>query len=67
MQRVGFIVFPGFEVLSLSTTTAFEVANLVAGKELYQLHIISETGGPVQTSIGAAVETEPFSDRSTTP
>jgi transcriptional regulator GlxA family with amidase domain len=62
MQRVGFIVYPGFEVLSLSTTTAFEVANLVAGKELYQLHIISQTGGPVQTSIGAAVETEPFSD-----
>jgi transcriptional regulator GlxA family with amidase domain len=62
MQSVGFIVFPGFEILSLATTTPFEVANIVAGKELYGIHIISEAGGPVQTSIGAAVESEPFGD-----
>jgi len=62
MQRIGFIVFPGFEVLSLSTATVFEVSNIVAKEELYQLHVISETGGAVRTSIGAAVETEPFGD-----
>jgi hypothetical protein len=48
-------------VLSLSTTTVFEVAN-IAKEELYQLHVISEHGGAVPTSIEAAVETEPFDD-----
>lgn len=62
MQRIGFIVFTNFEVLSLDTATVFEVANIVAKEELYQLHVISETGGGVRTSIGAVVETEPFGE-----
>ena len=38
MQRIGFIVFPDFEVLSLDTATVFEVANMVAQEQLYDLH-----------------------------
>jgi transcriptional regulator GlxA family with amidase domain len=60
MQRIGFVVFPDFEVLSLDTATVFEVANVVAKEQLYELHVLSETGGAVRTSIGAAVDTEAF-------
>ena len=45
MQRIGFIVFPDFEVLSLDTATVFEVANMVAQEQLYDLHVLSEAGG----------------------
>jgi transcriptional regulator GlxA family with amidase domain len=62
MQRIGFIVFPDFEVLSLDTATVFEVANVVAKQQLYELHVLSETGGAVRTSIGAAVDTEAFDE-----
>jgi transcriptional regulator GlxA family with amidase domain len=62
MQRIGFIVFPDFEVLSLDTATVFEVANIVAKEQLYELHVLSETGGAVRTSIGAAVDTEAFDE-----
>jgi transcriptional regulator GlxA family with amidase domain len=56
MQRIGFVVFPDFEVLSLDTATVFEVANVVARKELYELHVLSDSGGPVRTSIGVAAQ-----------
>jgi transcriptional regulator GlxA family with amidase domain len=62
MQRIGFIVFPKFEVLSLDTATVFEVANIVSGRALYELHVISETGGAVPTSIGMTVGTEAFGE-----
>jgi transcriptional regulator GlxA family with amidase domain len=62
MQRIGFIVFPDFEVLSLDTATVFEVANMVAQEQLYDLHVLSEAGGAVRTSIGMAVNTEAFDE-----
>ena len=49
MQRIGFIVFPDFEVLSLDTATVFEVANMVAQEQLYDPHVLSEAGGAVRT------------------
>src|SRR6266436_3676881 len=60
MQRIGFIVFPDFEVLSLDTATVFEVANLIAPEQLYELHVLSDTGGAVSTSIGMSVDTKAF-------
>jgi transcriptional regulator GlxA family with amidase domain len=62
MQRIGFIVFPDFEVLSLDTATVFEVANIVLKEQVYELHVISETGGAVRTSIGMTVDTEAFDE-----
>jgi transcriptional regulator GlxA family with amidase domain len=63
MQRIGFIVFLDFvEVLTLVTATVFEVANLVVEKQVYKLHVISETGGAVRTSIGMTVHTEAFGE-----
>jgi transcriptional regulator GlxA family with amidase domain len=62
MQRIGFIAFPDFQVLSLSTLSVFECANMLARQPLYELHILSETGGLIRTSSGLALETEGFDD-----
>jgi transcriptional regulator GlxA family with amidase domain len=62
MQRIGFIVFPGFQVMSFAAVSVFEFANITIGEPLYEVHILSEAGGPVRSSVGMTVETEPFSD-----
>ncbi len=62
MQRIGFIVFPGFQVMSFAAVSVFEFANLTAGEPLYDVHILSEAGGPVRSSVGMTVETAPFGD-----
>ena len=38
MQRIGFIAYPDFQVLSLCTVSAFECANILSAKPLYELH-----------------------------
>jgi transcriptional regulator GlxA family with amidase domain len=58
MQRIGFIAFPNFAILALSTVSVFEFANSLAREPLYDLHLLSETGGRIQTSSGLSVETE---------
>jgi transcriptional regulator GlxA family with amidase domain len=60
MQRIGFIAFPNFQVLSLCTISVFECANMLARESLYDLHVLSETGGRIQTSSGLSLETEMF-------
>ncbi len=60
MQRVGFIIFPGFQILGLSTVTAFELANSMADEPQYEMRILSETGGLVTSSTGIPVATEAF-------
>jgi transcriptional regulator GlxA family with amidase domain len=62
MQRIGFVVFPRFQVMSFAAVTVFEVANGSAAAPYYDVHILSETGGPVRSSVGMSVETEPFGD-----
>jgi transcriptional regulator GlxA family with amidase domain len=64
MQRIGFIVFPGFQVMSFAAVSVFEFANITAGEPLYEVHFLSETGGPVRSSVGMTVETEPFGEAS---
>src|SRR5215469_15506512 len=51
---------PNFQVLSLSTLSVFECANMLAPEPLYDLRILSETGGPIRTSSGLTLETERF-------
>src|SRR5271155_4441098 len=48
MQRIGFIVFPGFQVMSFGLIAVFEVANIVADRTVYEVHLLSERGGPVR-------------------
>jgi transcriptional regulator GlxA family with amidase domain len=62
VQRIGFIVFPGYQVMSFAIISVFEFANFAAGTPLYEIHLLSETGGPIRTSIGIDVGTEPFDD-----
>ena len=60
MQRIGLVVLPGFQVMCFDAFSAFEVANRRAGERLYELHVLSEAGGRVRSSLGMDVSTEPF-------
>jgi transcriptional regulator GlxA family with amidase domain len=62
MQRVGFIVLPGFQVMSVGALCVFEFANKEVGEAVYDVHLLSETGGSIRSSIGISVATEPFDD-----
>lgn len=62
LQRIGVVTFPGFHVMSFAALSVFEVANSEFGERRYDVHFISETGGPLRTSAGLMVETEPFDD-----
>src|SRR6266478_1856713 len=62
MQRVGFIVSPGFQMMSVATLSVFEFANGEVGEPVYDVHLLSETGGSIRSSIGISVATEPFVD-----
>jgi len=62
MLRIGIVLYDGFQVINLAITTVFEFANITAGKPVYEVVLLSEHGGPVRTSAGFAVETQPFDD-----
>jgi transcriptional regulator GlxA family with amidase domain len=62
MQRIGMIVFPGFQMLDLAASTVFEFANLTVGDPVYEISLLSEEGGPVASSMGFPVGTVPFGD-----
>jgi transcriptional regulator GlxA family with amidase domain len=62
MQRIGFIVLPGFQVMSVGALSVFELANGEIGEPVYDVHLLSETGGLIRSSIGISVVTEPFDD-----
>jgi transcriptional regulator GlxA family with amidase domain len=62
MQRIGFIVFPGFQVMSFAVMSVFEFVNLEVGKPIYEVQLLSETGGSVRTSIGMSIAAAPFDD-----
>lgn len=63
MQRTGFIIFDGFQSITLAPLTVFEYANYTAGKPLYDLCMISEKGGLVRSSTGMIIGTEAFDKR----
>jgi len=62
MQRIGFVALPGFQVMSVATLSVFEFANREMGEPVYDVHLLSETGGSIRSSIGMSVATEPFDD-----
>ncbi len=57
MQTIGFLVYPGFHVLSLGALSAFEFANRAVTDQAYEVVLVSMTGGIVRSSIGIGVET----------
>src|SRR6266702_6334760 len=67
MHRVGLIVPHDFQLLSLAPLTAFEMTGSGLAKPPqvhphYDIHLLSEHGGPVRSSSGLTVETEAFGD-----
>lgn len=61
MRVIGFLVFPGFQLLDLSgPLAAFEVAGKLVGGATYQLHVMSVAGGMVKASCGVEIGTAPF-------
>jgi transcriptional regulator GlxA family with amidase domain len=57
LLEIGFIVVPGFQMMSLAALSVFEMANFEAGEELYRVRVLSEGGGPVASSIGTSMDT----------
>lgn len=62
MLRLGFIVAPGFQVMGFGALSAFEFANLSAGGPFYEVHLLSETGNAVRSSLGVSVHTDAFDE-----
>lgn len=63
MKTVGFVVFPGFQILDMVAVTVFEVANELPGGPFYTVDLFSEQGGSVASSSGVRVETSVFEER----
>ena len=61
MRKVGFIISPGYLPMGFAVTTPFEIANRQAAEPIYDIRMLSKHGGPVRTSLGFHVLTEPFS------
>jgi transcriptional regulator GlxA family with amidase domain len=62
MQRISFIVLPGFQVRSVGALSVFEFANKEVGEPVYDVRLLSKTGESIRSSIGVSVATEPFDD-----
>ena len=60
MHRVGLVLFPGVQVLSLAPLSVFEMANVELGRAFYDVRVLSEHGGQIGTSIGAMVDSQRF-------
>jgi transcriptional regulator GlxA family with amidase domain len=58
MLDVANIVFPGFDIMTLSALSVFERANIELGQARYDVRLVSETGGLVRSSLGLVVQTE---------
>jgi transcriptional regulator GlxA family with amidase domain len=62
MHRVGFVTFPNFGAMGLAALSTFEHANIASEEPVYEVTLLSETGGPVRSSTGFSVMTEPFGE-----
>lgn len=60
MQRIAFVVFPGFQIMSLAATSVFEFANLELPAPRYDVAVVSADGGAVADSAGLRVDTRPL-------
>ena len=54
MLRIGFVVAPGFQMMSFAALSVFEFANLAHSEPAYDVRILSEHGGLVRSSMGMA-------------
>lgn len=59
-MRIGFLAFPGFQVLDLVAVSVFELANMRGSRPEYELQLLSEAGGMISTSAGVQVNTQRY-------
>ena len=64
MHRIGLILPYDFQLLNLAPLTVFELAGMSPDPPHYDVHLLSEHGGPLRSSSGVTVETESFGDPS---
>jgi transcriptional regulator GlxA family with amidase domain len=62
MHSIGLLVYPRFTTLALAISSVFEFANVELREPMYQFRLVSENGGPVMTSQGFCVLTDPVQD-----
>ena len=63
MLTLGFVITPGFPVMSLAALSVFEFANNVAQTKLYDIEVLSEDGTAIATASGTFVQTKSFHER----
>lgn len=64
MKTLGFILFPGFQIVDLAAATVFELANNLPDGPHYDIQMLSEHGGKVICSSGIGVDSLPFGNQS---
>ncbi|WGS54070.1 GlxA family transcriptional regulator [Paraburkholderia sp. D15] len=62
MHTVGLVVYPNFQSLALAVASVFEYANLQCEAPFYRFSIVSEQGGPITSSQGFSVFSEPLAE-----
>jgi transcriptional regulator GlxA family with amidase domain len=62
MHRVGLILPRDFQLLNLAPLTVFEISEMTPRPPPYDVHLLSEHGGPLRSSCGLTVETEAMGD-----
>lgn len=60
MKRIGLVIYPGFQALDMAALTVFEFANSLLPQPLYALATLSVDGGPVRSSAGVALDSQPL-------
>ena len=60
MQSIGLVLAPGFQMMVFAGISVFELANVNAGKTLYDIKVISEDGGEVLSSLNVPINTTAF-------
>jgi transcriptional regulator GlxA family with amidase domain len=61
VHRIGLVIFPNVQSMSLAPISVFEMANVVS-RPVYEVRVLSESGGPVRTSMGITIGTEAFGE-----
>ncbi|MHA6195409.1 GlxA family transcriptional regulator [Pseudomonas wadenswilerensis] len=62
-KRIALLILPQFSMMALAgASEPLRAANRLAGKTLYQWHLLSETGGTVCSSSGVEINTRALAD-----
>ncbi|TGD97676.1 GlxA family transcriptional regulator [Methylobacterium nonmethylotrophicum] len=60
MRKVGVVVAPGLQLMSIAALAVFQAANVLLEDRVYETRLVSEGGGEVPTAAGFAVASRPL-------